>query len=653
MKVSLLIFFLCFFLFPGCRKLVDTPDETCFIPYVDFVAHHVNPATLDVTFTTITSYNGTITDYLWDFGDGTTYNGKIPPPHHYPSPSGSNPVTYRIKNTVRNSCGEAFWTNDITISACLPDPNFTYSFLNDSTVQFNNLTTSPTPATYTWNFGDGTTSTSSATTVTKTYHQDQSFTVSLKATNACGDNFYTSNVAICRPAVPAQTITVSCASVAINASATQNGARYQWNFGNGTILPATPGTASSINYTYPTAGTYNITLSVINPGGCDTAVVSNPVTVTGNTLSGPNTFDYTSDDLEYQFTRSTIVNATTYSWNFGDGTTSTQQNPSKTFNDPGEYTLTMGASNSCGAQNFTAVIKVPYYKALNNPPNTGFQDVVALTPFQIYYLGTNGKMYKADTAGNWSSAINLPSSLNFNSSTRLFKDINNNLWIFGKGEVAKYNVSSFTWTSYFSTTGFSNNTTLNSIAVESDGTLWTSDDRQIKRGNTVINTGTGNDFSSIAYAPSTGRIWVTASNKNVLYYVNVNSNSLNTVNTSGISGGAGEISVAGNGDLYLTTGVGMIRANSSGTLLNSYNSSNTGGLLTSDPKRYELDKKNNLWAVHNGRLLKIPANGGSTKNYSFNSDLNTISGIELLFISGNDTDILLAKTSGNVATKVR
>ncbi|MFL5772702.1 MAG: PKD domain-containing protein, partial [Flavisolibacter sp.] len=351
MKVSLLIFFLCFTLFFGCKKLVDTPEEACFIPYVDFVAHHVNPGTLDVTFTTITSYNGTITSYLWDFGDGTTYSGKTPPPHQYPPPpAGAATATYRIKYTVKNNCGEAFWTNDITVGGCVPDPKFTYAFLNDSTVEFNNVSTATTPVTYVWNFGDGTSSTSSATTVTKTYHQDQNFTVSLKATNGCGDNFYTATVPICRPAVPSQTVTItSCSTVNVNAAATQNGARYQWNFGNGTILPATPGTSSSISYTYPAAGTYNITLSVINAGGCDTATISNAVTIAANNLSGPNTFDYSSDDLEYQFYRPTVTNATTYSWNFGDGTTSSQQNPSKTFNDPGQYTLTIGASNSCGA----------------------------------------------------------------------------------------------------------------------------------------------------------------------------------------------------------------------------------------------------------------------------------------------------------------
>src|SRR5436305_6914356 len=99
MKVRLLIFLLYSTLFFGCKKFVETPKETCFIPYVDFVAYHVDPTSLDVSFTSITSYNGVINSHQWDFGDGTTYDGEQPPPHHYQN-SISASATYRIKYTV-------------------------------------------------------------------------------------------------------------------------------------------------------------------------------------------------------------------------------------------------------------------------------------------------------------------------------------------------------------------------------------------------------------------------------------------------------------------------------------------------------------------------------------------------------------------------
>src|SRR4051812_8513502 len=131
MKVRVLIFLLYSTLFFGCKKFVETPKETCFIPYVDFVAYHVDPNSLEVTFNAVTSYNGTITSHKWDFGDGTGFNGETPAAHKYP-PSSAGSKTYRIKYTVGNGCGEAFWSKDITISACLPDAKFSYTFLNDS-----------------------------------------------------------------------------------------------------------------------------------------------------------------------------------------------------------------------------------------------------------------------------------------------------------------------------------------------------------------------------------------------------------------------------------------------------------------------------------------------------------------------------------------
>src|SRR5678815_3212913 len=97
MRNSLLIFVF-LFLLTGCKKFAEAPEKKCFIPYVDFVAQHVNPSTLEVSFSVVTSYNGTITSYKWEFGDGTTFNGQNPPPHKYPPPTSPNgSANYRAK----------------------------------------------------------------------------------------------------------------------------------------------------------------------------------------------------------------------------------------------------------------------------------------------------------------------------------------------------------------------------------------------------------------------------------------------------------------------------------------------------------------------------------------------------------------------------
>jgi hypothetical protein len=54
----------------------------------------------------------------------------------------------------------------------------------------------------------------------------------------------------------------------------------------------------------------------------------------------------------------TSVNATSYSWDFGDGGTSTATSQSYTFDDPGDYTVTLTANGPGGASTATAVIHV-------------------------------------------------------------------------------------------------------------------------------------------------------------------------------------------------------------------------------------------------------------------------------------------------------
>lgn len=636
----------------SCKKL-EEPQPVCTIPFVDFVAQQVDPATRTVSFSAITSYNGTISSHQWDFGDGTTFTGPNPPPHQYPS-TGNTPATYRIKYTVGNECGQSYWTKDITITGCLPIPKFIFTYVNDSTVQFTNQGTSASPVTYLWNFGDGTTSTSASTTLTHVFTSDQNFTASLKATNACGENFFTAPVRICREPVALQTVSqTSCNSVNFNASASRNAARFQWDLGNGTVLPASPGTSPTLSYSYPAAGTYTVKLTVINASNCDTATLSQQVTVSGSQVTPNNNWTYTSDDLDFAFARAAVPNANSYLWNFGDGTTSTQQNPLKTYTAPGNYNLTIQASSACGDYTFNAPITAPYFRPLSNTPATGMQDVVAISSSQIYYLGTNGRMYRTDTSGNWSGPIVLPSRLSFNGDTKLYKDGSNNVWIYGRNEVARYNTSGTPWTSFYSDTDLPNNITIQSIAVDNNGRIWTVANNQVRREDDVVSQGSTNQYNSIAYAPATGRMWFTAANRTSIYTVNGGGNNFMTINVTGIIGGADRIQVHPNGEILFTTATGIIRINTSGSVLTNYTAVNTGGLLTGAPSDYKFDAKGNVWAIQ-GRLLKIPlATPANAKNYSFTSELNSPTALDLFVVSGTDTDIMLAKTSGNAAVRIR
>jgi sugar lactone lactonase YvrE len=206
----------------------------------------------------------------------------------------------------------------------------------------------------------------------------------------------------------------------------------------------------------------------------------------------------------------------------------------------------------------------------------------------------------------------------------------------------------------FGSTGYKNNVTIEGMAVDAAGNIWTIADNEVRRNATELNVSGNNNFSSIAFAPGTNRIWITADNRSNLYYATPTGNQITSVTNAGIIGGADNISVAGDGSLFFTSAQSIISTNSYGVFIRSYNIATTGGLLTGNPDDYSLDNEGNIWVVQGGRLIKIPVqNPGASRNYSYNSTLNGFSSLDIIQISGTDNDIFLTKTTGNAAIHIK
>jgi PKD repeat protein len=73
--------------------------------------------------------------------------------------------------------------------------------------------------------------------------------------------------------------------------------------------------------------------------------------------------------LNVSFTDLSTNSPTLWSWNFGDGGTSTQQNPSHTYTSAGTYTVTLTATNSCGSDD---EVKVDYIMVTCVAPTAAF-----------------------------------------------------------------------------------------------------------------------------------------------------------------------------------------------------------------------------------------------------------------------------------------
>ncbi|TML89526.1 MAG: PKD domain-containing protein [Actinobacteria bacterium] len=96
---------------------------------------------------------------------------------------------------------------------------------------------------------------------------------------------------------------------------------------------------------------------VVGPGTPPTA------SFTGSPTSG-------GAPLTVGFADTSTGNPTSWSWNFGDGGTSTQQNPSHTYTTPNTYSVSLTASNAAGSNTFTRSNYIVATGVDDTPPDT-------------------------------------------------------------------------------------------------------------------------------------------------------------------------------------------------------------------------------------------------------------------------------------------
>ena len=128
---------------------------------------------------------------------------------------------------------------------------------------------------------------------------------------------------------------------------TGNGVNYNWTFGDGTAS-----TLQNPLHTFPYSGYYQICLtiydSICQSTFCDYIFVGNPGdTVITNDCYSVFTYNQDpSDPFNFYFQDLSTGNPNSWQWAFGDGATSTLQNPTHTYTSNGIYLVTLTISNS-------------------------------------------------------------------------------------------------------------------------------------------------------------------------------------------------------------------------------------------------------------------------------------------------------------------
>lgn len=324
---------------------------------------------------------GTITNYEWAV-DGTVFSTVQNPPAQTLAIGNR---TIRLVVVSDAGCRDTL-LRVINVTSLTPTPGApvaSFTFVSSSTqclsgnaFTFSNTSTG-TGNTYSWTFAGGSPATSTASDPgTVTYASAGTHLVTLVATNVNGVSTTTQYAVIANPIASFNTYANTSAGDSytfVSTSSVPSGnMTYSWNFGDGS--PAS--TLVNPTHTYAIPGTYTVTLTVTGTNGCPASTATGTVTYCPKAIAAFNVSSSTSQCLtgnSFTFnntssnTAGTPASGMSYLWKFGDGTTSTLQNPpAKSYSVWGDYDVQLFVTLTSGGCTHTDSVKI--FKAVSAEP---------------------------------------------------------------------------------------------------------------------------------------------------------------------------------------------------------------------------------------------------------------------------------------------
>jgi PKD repeat protein len=202
--------------------------------------------------------------------------------------------------------------------------------------------------------------------------------------------------------------TDGCAPLTVQFTSTSssNTTSFNWQFPG-----AIPSSSTTQNPTvvYPNSGNYSVTLTVSNSAGSNSVTQTNYITV--NPLTAAS-FSSMVNGTTVSFIN-TSSNATSYAWDFGDGSTSTQTDPSHLYVNDGAYTVTLLANGLCDTD--TTIQSV----VVTTPPTAGFSSnlTAGCAPVNVQFSSTSSANA---TNFDWQFPGGSPSSSSIENPTVLY-----------------------------------------------------------------------------------------------------------------------------------------------------------------------------------------------------------------------------------------
>ncbi|MEM9337489.1 MAG: PKD domain-containing protein [Bacteroidota bacterium] len=348
-----------------------TNDEVC-----------VGNATTFTNTTTIQGGQGL--SYTWDFSDGS--GSSLENPTHFFATAGN----YRVKLTATSSTGCV----DSVTRFVVVNENPVVAFSQNNvclgqTMQFINLSTPGAASVqqYDWDFGDGNTSTDQ--NPSHLYAAEGTYDVTLEMTTLAGcTRSLTQEVSVGELPEVAFAFDNVCDGQDVRftnqTTLTAGNLSYTWNFGDGD-------TSTDLNpvHRYDQEGTFQVNLQAQTENGCTTNLTQS-LTVYNQPVATFTASDECLDSL-VRFTNATTGTALTFDWDFGDGTTSTDENPVHQYDAPSLYTASLTVTGNEGCSNrFTSRVRIHPLPVVNFATQDVCDTVTA--PFSNFSSIASGSM---------------------------------------------------------------------------------------------------------------------------------------------------------------------------------------------------------------------------------------------------------------------
>ena len=301
---------------------------------------------LMIKFTDLTS---SATFWSWDFGDGNFSNLQNPQ-HIYNAPG-----TYKVKLIVADSLGcsdSILMQTPIKIYGSVPYFDVTQtSGCSPFILAINNQSIGA--ISWEWNFGNGVTD--SLQNPVYSYTTPGSYFISLqtKDTSGCVSTYTiptaieVNQAAVANFSIDQKT---GCNPLIVNISnLSQYADSVVWNFGNGSFSNVSQLTS----YTYQQAGIFNLSLVATNLNGCNDTMIYPSSIIVNQQPKANFTIADTSGcmpfDIHFNNTSSGLDNPVFW-WDFGNGDTSANVNPTITYSTAGSFGVKLLVANAGGCK---------------------------------------------------------------------------------------------------------------------------------------------------------------------------------------------------------------------------------------------------------------------------------------------------------------